>query len=85
MSLSNPATTRLSPPARWDRIVQRLVRSRVDFEAMRDVYLPSDARAEATRRYTAAADAILHDLNALEQLRALDDVAELLNLTYGDG
>lgn len=84
MSHCNPATTRLAPPARWDRLVQRLVRSRIDFEAMRDVYLPSDARAEATRRYTAAADAILHDLNALEQLRALDDVSELLKLTYGD-
>lgn len=84
MSLSNPATTRLSPPARWERLVQRLVRSRVDFETMHDIRMPADARAEATRRYTEAADTILHHLNALEQLRAPDDVSELLKLTYGD-
>ena len=84
MSHCNPATTRLAPPARWTRLVQKLVRSRIDHAAMKDLRMPADARAEATRRYTAAVDAIVDDLNALEQLRALDDVSELLKLTYGD-
>lgn len=84
MNHCNPATTRLAPPARWDRLVERLVRSRIDAAMMKDIRMPADVRADATRRYTSAVDAIVEDLNALEQLRALDDVSELLKLTYGD-
>lgn len=73
-----------SPKARWTRVLRHLDASLPDFHTMNDVRASEQIRDQAVANYARSADVILGDLRALRQMGALDDVSDLLELTYGE-
>ena len=74
----------LSPKARWTRVLRHLDASETDFHTMKDDRVSAQIRDQAVTNYARLADVILDDLRALRRMGALDDVSDLLDLTYGE-
>ena len=51
---------------------------------MKDDRVSAQIRDQAVTNYARLADVILDDLRALRRMGALDDVSDLLDLTYGE-
>lgn len=69
----------------WTRIRENCDAAALAEITMKDADAPQPARDTATVIYSRALDAIHTDLHAMFEKGALDDVAALLAMVYGEG